>query len=274
MSVLAIFAANYFSDSLEVLFRAWHIYAVNDAGPYDHGPLVALIWLAGIVYLNWTEEKPESITGSGRVTVLTLTILAAFCFFNKIGEKYSIETIQHFSLYAFLVLAIWFVQQPADRFRYSMLSLALLSGVPVWDLAVPILLSLTVGIAESALSSLSISIYFSGAFVTMPYGMIEIAEGCSGLRYFLSSIAFSATYAFLYINNRSNAMFFIAITIVLAFTFNLIRVITIILIAYISSMESAIVRDHALLGWILFSVSLAASMWVGQKMRLFEERSL
>lgn len=262
MVVLGLFCAYFFSESMGNMYRAWQV-----PQGYDHGPLVALIWLAGVIVLTWRTAGTGSpvLTLRSAVTVFFAIVLIAFL--SKLAEKFSVETVQYITITAFLLISVWYLYRPEDKAKFLLLSVILISGVPIWDVSIMVLQPLVILVTQAVLTSLRIPALFSDSLVMLPSGTFEIAEGCAGLRYLLAALAFSATYAFLYIANNKNRILFIAATCLLSILSNLIRVISIIWIGYATEMESSLVQDHYFYGWVIFSLVLIPSLWLSLKIR-------
>jgi len=107
--------------------------------------------------------------------------------------------------------------------------------------------------------------YVEGNLVTIPAGVFEIADGCSGLRYMIVSLAISSLFSFLYINNVKKAVGFFTLAIFGALLTNWIRITALILIGEYTNMESSLMADHNTFGWYLFIPFMFILFWWGNK---------
>lgn len=262
MIVFGVFFTYYFSESMGNIFRAWQA-----PQGYDHGPLVALIWISGVIYLTWRTAGTRSAVITKRSAATVFLAIVLICFLSKVAEKFSVETAQYITITAFLLIAVWFLYRPEDTSKYFLLSVILISGVPIWSFSILILQPLAIIVTDAVLTALRIPVLFSNSIVILPYGKFEIAEGCAGLRFLLAALAFSATYAYLYIDNNRNRLLFIVATCLLTILFNIIRIISIIWVGYKTEMQSVLVQNHYSYGWFIFCLALIPSLWFGLKIR-------
>src|SRR5262249_57048531 len=61
-------------------------------------------------------------------------------------------------------------------------------AIPVWEYLVPLLQLMTVSVTEVFLRLLHIPAVIDGFHVTLPTGSFQVAEGCSGRRYFVMTL--------------------------------------------------------------------------------------
>ncbi|WP_371375781.1 exosortase [Thalassotalea aquiviva] len=135
--------------------------------------------------------------------------------------------------------------------------------LPVWGLISPPLQDLSVICVSFFLNLLHIPIYVEQQFITIPAGVFEIAEGCSGLRYIIVSLAISSLYSFLYLDKLKHAILFIGAAIIGALITNWIRITVIILIGEYTNMTSDLIEDHNSLGWFIFIPFMLLLFWYG-----------
>jgi exosortase len=262
MVAFGLFFSYFFSVSMGNMYRAWQL-----PQGYDHGPLVALLWLLGVLVLTRRTVGAATPVFTKRSAATVFFAIVLIGFFSKVAEKFSVETVQYFAVTAFLLISVWYLYRPKDTSRFILLSVILISGVPIWDIAILVLQPLTIGVSDAVLTALKVPVLFSGSLVMLPSGTFEIAEGCAGLRFLLAALAFSASYAFLYIKGNRNRFLFIAATCLLSVVSNLFRVVSIIWMGYYTEIQSSLVRDHYSYGWIIFCVALIPSLWLGFKIR-------
>src|SRR5690625_4993024 len=92
-----------------------------------------------------------------------------------------------------------------------------------------------------------------GNSIFIPYGHIIIAYGCSGLLYFVISLLLGYLLAYM---NRYTERGFLVVLIVAAtigLIANWLRIFILIMIGYGTQMQSPLMADHELFGWILFA---------------------
>ena len=114
---------------------------------------------------------------------------------------------------------------------------------------------LTVKAVTICLSLINIPIFIQTYFIYIPNGIIHIAEGCSGLKYFQSAIAISIIMNFLHQNNWRKIIILGLCSAVLAIIANWIRVLILVLVGYYSGIDHPLMTDHDNLGWVIFAAA-------------------
>ena len=132
--------------------------------------------------------------------------------------------------------------------------LYLLLSIPVWDYLNTALQSLTTQVATAILETTSLAFFFEGNRITLPYGVIEIAGGCSGLRYFLVSLALTLFYSQQRSNTLKTTLLLFTVGAIFGLIANWARVTLLILIGYQSQMQSELMDDHEAFGWIVYLI--------------------
>jgi exosortase len=123
---------------------------------------------------------------------------------------------------------------------------------PFWGILVPILQSISVAAVTYMMTFTGVPTYVEAEIITIPAGVFEIADGCSGLRYMIVSLAIGSLFIFLNIRDTKRAILFLSITVLGALLTNWIRITALILIGEYTNMESSLMEDHNTFGWYLY----------------------
>ncbi|GAA6173999.1 hypothetical protein NBRC116592_36690 [Colwellia sp. KU-HH00111] len=123
----------------------------------------------------------------------------------------------------------------------------------MWGPLGKILQSISVYAVNIMMGYTGIPTYVEGNFVSIPAGVFEIAGGCSGLRYFIVSLAISSLFVFLNMKNVRNITLFITVAIIGALITNWIRITLLIVIGNYTDMTSSLMVDHNNFGWYIFA---------------------
>ncbi|TCI04427.1 exosortase [Corallincola luteus] len=183
------------------------------------------------------------------------------------------------SLPLLLVVAVWWVAAATDILVVQQvllpwiwwLALALLGGkalakhsffaallfcfaVPIWDHLNDYLIDLTVVVTTNLLSMLAMPILIQSNEIHIPSGIITVADGCSGLRYLIIGIAFSLLSGQLFFRDWRWRIGLLALGLLLGLVTNWLRVYSLVLIGYATEMQSSLLADHELYGFVLFGV--------------------
>lgn len=144
----------------------------------------------------------------------------------------------------------------------------LFCGLPIWNYINTILQTVTSLVVGSWLQWMDFTAYISGNTIVIPSGVFEVAGGCSGFKYFISSVAISLLYGFLYANSIAKKIGVFLLAISLAIVANWIRVAIVVYVGYETQMQHDWVRDHDNMGWVVYGLSLIPFFWVANKMTI------
>jgi exosortase len=154
--------------------------------------------------------------------------------------------------------------------RVYVVPLFLYTALPVWDQFSVALQMLTVSVVAFVLQQLGVLALVDGTYVHLRQGVFEIAQGCSGLRFFLTAAAmtiFWTTYQRC-LPLRTIAAVLIALSI--SIVTNWLRVVIIVLTGNSFGMDALVVTSHYFLGWGLFLATLIAAWSIMDRFGLFE----
>lgn len=130
--------------------------------------------------------------------------------------------------------------------------LLLVFGAPFWDEMSPALQWLTVAVDERMLALISIPATINEFYITIPGGTFFVDNGCSGIRYLIVALYLGAFYGSLTDSNATRTATLMAVAGFLALLSNWIRVAWIIAAGHYTNMESSLIEDHEMFGWIVF----------------------
>jgi len=142
----------------------------------------------------------------------------------------------------------------------------LLFAVPVWEPLSPPLAELTLHVVNAWLVFTDIPGVVEGRLVTLPNGVFEITDGCSGVHFLVVGLAVAAFYGAV---SRQSVLTRVGLLVLmgsLALICNWVRVYTIIKAGYETDMRHYIVAvSHYGYGWILFALFLGLFLWIAGK---------
>lgn len=217
-----------------------------DDGTYSHAYLIPFI----VLYLYFKLSEIGLLVFREKTSLLTAGALIFSGVLLFITSNAQISIGYWLSLLAITLSAVitlfrfnWYVIFP---------TLFLIFIFPLWGLLTNLLQNISVMAVTYMMSFTGIPTYVEAQFITIPAGVFEIADGCSGLRYIIVSLAISSLFIFLYINNTKKALIFLSIAIVGALITNWIRITALILIGEYTQMQSSLMEDHNTFGWYLY----------------------
>lgn len=138
--------------------------------------------------------------------------------------------------------------------RFATICSVFLLAVPVWEVLLGVLQFLTVTVNSAAVRALGIPAKVSGNQIHFSSGIVEIAQSCAGLSYFMSALTIGVVYGQLFLRTWRTRLEVAGIAVVLAIVSNWIRVFGLVLVGYYSKMQSPLMREHATYGWVIFAI--------------------
>lgn len=141
-------------------------------------------------------------------------------------------------------------------------------GMPVWDPLIDVLQSVTVLVAQTALGWMQIPALIQGNNIHLPYGIITVADSCSGLNLLLAALLVATLQAQMGAYDTARRIKLLLAAGAIGLLDNWVRVVGLILIAHYSRMQSPLVYDHASFGWWIYAVSLVPIFWIARRLEM------
>ena len=192
-----------------------------------------------------------------------LIVLALAGFGWLMADAGGVRVVEQLSLVTILIAAVWSVLG-WSVFKSLLFPLMFLYfSVPMGEFLIPHMMEFTANFTVSALQLVGIPVYREGTFFSIPSGDWSVVEGCSGLRYLISSFTLGCLYAYLtYRSWKRRLLFAVAALIVPVFA-NGGRAFMIVMIAHLSGMRLALGIDHYIYGWVFFGFVMLLLFWIG-----------
>ena len=140
--------------------------------------------------------------------------------------------------------------------------LALLSlSLPFWsDLTGPLVV-IASHVVGGLVGQLGMPALIEGNSITLPYGRLLIADGCSGIRYFAISILLASCIAILNDYRLKGWVVIVAVAMLLGMIANWVRILGLVIIAYQSEMQSDLLTDHEFYGWLIYGAVVLPALY-------------
>jgi exosortase A len=192
---------------------------------------------------------------------LVILMLAGFGWL--MADAGGVRVVEQLSLVTMLIAAVWSVLG-WSVFKAMLFPLMFLYfAVPMGEFLIPHMMVFTADFTVSALQLVGIPVYREGTFFSIPSGDWSVVEGCSGLRYLISSFTLGCLYAYLtYRSWKRRLLFALAALIVPVFA-NGGRAFMIVMIGHLSDMKLAHGIDHYIYGWVFFGIVMLLLFWIG-----------
>jgi exosortase len=198
---------------------------------YSHGFLVPLL-SAFVIWWKRDALKTMSVVpsraglwvlGGG----LLLYVLATSWLVNFVSALSMLVVLAGLSIYLFglaVTRALWF----SLAFLLYMVPLPKFSIIYItfW------LKLLVASLAADVVEVVGIPVLLDGAYLTLPNGVIEIENACSGLRSLIALTSLGAVYAYLAPLSTARKWILLVAAVPIALAANLIRVVAMVLVSY------------------------------------------
>jgi len=207
-----------------------------------------------LVYLYILTFRPIERTPLFRYERLASTLLMLGpLFIYLIAEAVNIHALSYLALLGALAVSFSLFFGWRAALRYWHLHCLFLITLPFWDALLEPLVRLASFVSAAILTPLDFTMLIEGNSITVPSGRIIIAEGCSGIRYFMVAILLGYLLANLNGYRSWKLMLTVGSAALLGLIANWVRICLLILIGYYTEMESSLMHDHEVFGWVIFA---------------------
>lgn len=229
---------------------------------YSHGFLVPIVSLF-LICRRWKEFKPDSDSNIFGLFLAGLGLLI-----HLIALRWGVNFISGFALIMFLFglfLSLW-GNEATRKSAFALFFLFFMIPLPkVMIISASFRLKIiSAQLAAAIVNAFGISAFRMGSIVKLPNTSLTIGEPCSGLRSLISLLALGTLYAYLSDLSRIRKFFLFLSTIPIAIVVNVIRIVMLLLVAYVYGAETAIGKFHDFSGFLLFAMALLALMTTGR----------
>ena len=239
--------------SIQALARLW----VNTAEEtYTHGYLILLIslWLT-------VRERHRLATTSVRPVPAALVALLLLSALWTWAWRASIQELHLMLLPVILFTAVLAALGPRTA-RLLVFPIGYLYfALPFWSDFNGLLQALSARMTGVLLWLTGVPGFMQGNFIVMPAGTIQIAGGCSGLHAFIVGLALAALYVKLFGLAGRQRLSALILMAAVALIVNWLRIFVVTAAAYLTHMQTSLVRNHYWLGWWLFAAGFAGFLW-------------
>jgi exosortase len=232
-----------FRQDLLVINDLWLNNHSNDLG---YPALAISLFLS---YQSWANKPayrwspPVFLLLAGLLGALALYILA------------DATILQAPRLLAFVLIFIFFIaiNVPVEqRFGQILVFAILLYTIPIWGVLTNLLQFLTVKATSTGLDIARIPASIHGYYISLPGGTLEVEEGCSGLRYLVTTLLICHIFCLLNRVKITGWIVMFAAGTLLALIANWVRVYILAHLAYTTDLQHPWIHDHESLGWAVY----------------------
>lgn len=216
---------------------------------YAHGFLV----LAGVAYLLYRRRHSLAALTPG-VSPMALVLLAGASCVLVLAQAADIRVIRLLLVPVIIILWGWSIWG-RDFVRISGGPIMLLVfAVPLWDDLSPVLQHITVFFNTLLLGIAGVEATIREFYIILDVGTFLVENGCSGVRYMMVALFLGSFYGQLYYQRYRSTILLVVVAGLLSMVANWVRVFGIILAGHYTNMETSLVEDHELFGWVVFMI--------------------
>ena len=128
--------------------------------------------------------------------------------------------------------------------------------------------------ATLIINTIGIPAMRSGSIINLPNTSLIIGSPCSGLRSLISLTALGAIYAYLTNLSLLKKLTLFLTSIPLALISNIVRIVLLLLVAFVYGSEAATGKFHDFSGFLVFIVALAGLMIVWRVLSWEKEKEI
>jgi exosortase len=224
-----------------------------------HGLATAAIFL-GLLLVHppvradrQTQLKPYRLAGVALLIATTLTW--------SVLELVRIDTLTYLMLFTGLIATSWTLLGLVRTLAFLPYVLLLSLSLPIWADVVPALVDLASVVVGTWVGWFGMTALIEGNNITLPYGRLIIADGCSGYRYVAISIMLAMMTSILNDYRWRGWLVTLLVAGTLGLIANWVRITILVVIAYETDMQSDLISDHETMGWIVFAVFIIPALY-------------
>ncbi|PPK52715.1 exosortase/archaeosortase family protein [Marinobacter persicus] len=176
-------------------------------------------------------------------------------------ELVRIDTLSYLLLPAGMLCVAWTLLGLNSALRFLPYVLLLSLSLPIWADFIPALVALASAVVSYWIQLFDMTALIEGNSITLPWGRLIIADGCSGIRYFAISILLAAVVSILNDYRWKGWMGLVTAAMVIGLIANWVRIFMLVVIGYQSRMQSPLLTDHEMLGWLVYGAFILPALY-------------
>ncbi|QSP93530.1 exosortase/archaeosortase family protein [Marinobacter salinisoli] len=224
-----------------------------------HGLATAAIFLALLLIhppkFSNDQESTKPYRPAGALMLIATTMIWALL------ELVRLDTLTYLMLPTGLAAMAWALLGLPAALAFIPHVLLFSLSLPIWADIVPFLVELASIVVGSWVNLLGMTALIEGNSITLPYGRMVIADGCSGIRYFAISILLAMMTSILNDYRWRGWLITLVIAATIGLVANWVRITILVAVGYETHMQSELVRDHETMGWIVYGCFILPALY-------------
>lgn len=248
-----------FAVVLGSLWASWQRFPSVWNASREHGFAVAAL----VMWLVWRDRDVLLKTGTAH-PLLALPLAAASVVW-MLAVFISAQVVHLLLVPVILLGWLLVVRGPDTGARLLPIAALAMLAIPVWEVLLPLLQGMTVFVNSIAVRLSGIEAVITGTQIRLPFGTLEVAESCAGLNYLSSGLTLGAAYALAFLRDRRTQVKVLVLAAVISIVSNWIRVFGLVVAAHVTKMQSSLMQEHGVYGWIIFACTLPVFGWAAAR---------
>lgn len=245
-SGLAVLIIIFYPNALR-FYDIW----TADNSIYSHGLLLLPISLYLIVR-EWKSTQNRISIQFRPISTVLLIGLSIIWFISEITHIQTASQVVFLFILCFYVASLLGMR---SNFRLIFPILILLSAAPIWSIFSEPLQEPTAFAVNQLLKLTGYSSFQEGYLISIPEGIFEVGDTCSGLRFQIAAITATTLYVYTVRYSLFKSVVYVITASLIAFISNTIRIYIVVLAGHYTNMTHNLLVDHIWLGWLVFACS-------------------
>lgn len=218
---------------------------------YSHGLLLLPISLYLIVR-EWISTQNRLSIQFRPISTVLLIGLSIIWFISEITHIQTASQVVFLFILCFYVVSLLGMR---SNFRLIFPILIILSATPIWSIFSQPLQEPTAFTVNQLLKLTGYSSFQEGYLISIPEGIFEVGDTCSGLRFQIAAITVTTLYVYTVRYSLFKSIVYVVTASLIAFISNTIRIYIVVLAGHYTNMTHDLLVDHIWLGWLVFACS-------------------
>ena len=220
----------------------------------------AWLLLAATAYLFSTHKSV--FTPQSSISKKSLFGLLVASLLNIISYTFNILLFEQYAMILFAMSGYHLFFKFKDSLQACRLFLLLLFVTTTFDHLVPVLVTISSLVVDVMVRSVGLVAFIDGPMIELPYGRLLIADSCSGVRYLIVGLAIACLLGVMDNLTVKENIKLAIYAVIISLVVNWVRIFLLVVIGDWTQMQSSLMHDHELFGFVLFFVFYAPLFFI------------
>ena len=231
-----------------------------DLSSYRHGFIIPVICL----FMLW-RQAPAFVIEPWQGSLVGIVALTLCVWVWMIARATFVQALEHVAITFMLSAAVCAVAGMAAYRVVAFPFLFFAFALPIGSSVVPTLMQVTADASVFGLHVFGVPVFRQGMLLTLPEGVFEVAEVCSGFGYLNAGLALGVLVAHeMFISWPRRAVYVSIVAAAFVLT-NGLRAFIVMAVASATDMRVLAGKDHVIFGWALFLLVMIALYFVAER---------